>query len=75
MFEEVCKMLAAQLDIPQENIRPEQEVVKDLGADSLDVVELMMALEDKYGIILPETEVENIKTVGDIVSMMEKLQK
>ena len=75
MFEKVCKMLADQLGIDASTIKPEQEVVKDLGADSLDVVELMMALEDEYGITLPESDVENVKTVQDIVDMMEKLQK
>ncbi len=75
MFEKVCKMLADQLGISADTITPEAEVVKDLGADSLDVVELMMALEDEYGITLPEGEVENVKTVQDIVDMMEKLQK
>lgn len=75
MFEKVCKMLAEQLGIEAESIRPEQEVVKDLGADSLDVVELMMALEDEYGITLPEGDVENVKTVQDIVDMMNGLQK
>ena len=65
MFEKVCKMLADQLGIAADIIKPEQEVVKDLGADSLDVVELMMALEDEYGITLPE---------GD-VNMLENLQK
>lgn len=75
MFEKVCKMLAEQLGIDAGGIRPDQEVVKDLGADSLDVVELMMALEDEYGITLPEGEVENVKTVQDIVDMMNRLQK
>ncbi len=75
MYEKVCKMLAEQLDIAADTITPQSEIVKDLGADSLDVVELMMALEDEYGITLPEGEVENVKTVQDIVSMMEKLQK
>ena len=75
MFEKVCKMLADQLGIDASAIKPEQEVVKDLGADSLDVVELMMALEDEYGITLPESDVENVKTVQDIVDMMEKLKK
>ena len=70
MFEKVCKMLAEQLDISADTITPQSEVVKDL-----DVVELMMALEDEYGITLPEGEVENVKTVQDIVDMMEKLQK
>lgn len=75
MFEKVSKMLADQLGLDANSIKPEQEVVKDLGADSLDVVELMMALEDEYGITLPEGEVEKVKTVQDIVDMMNKLQK
>lgn len=75
MFEKVCKLLASQLGIEADSIRPEQEIVKDLGADSLDVVELMMALEDEYGVTLPEGEVENIKTVQNIVDMLEKLGK
>ena len=75
MFEKVCKMLAEQLGVDAASIKPEQDVVKDLGADSLDVVELMMALEDEYGITLPEGEVENVKTVQDIVVMMEKIAK
>lgn len=74
MFEKVSKMLAEQLGVAVDSITPNSEVVKDLGADSLDVVELMMALEDEYGITLPEGEVESIKTVQDIVNMMEKLQ-
>ena len=75
MYEKVCNMLAEQLDISADTITPQSEVVKDLGADSLDVVELMMALEDEYGITLPEGEVENVKTVQNIVDMMEKLAK
>ncbi len=75
MFEKVCKLLADQLGIDAGSIRPEQEVVKDLGADSLDVVELMMALEDEYGVTLPEGEVESIKSVQDIVDMLDKLEK
>ena len=74
MFEKVCKMLGEQLGIEPDSINPEQEVVKDLGADSLDVVELLMSLEDEYGITLPEGDVEGIKTVQDIVDMMERLQ-
>ena len=75
MFEKVCKMLAEQLNVPVDSIKPESEVVKDLGADSLDVVELIMALEDEYGITLPEGEVETLKTVQDIVDMMNRIAK
>ena len=75
MYEKVCKMLAQQLNIEVDNIKPESEVVKDLGADSLDVVELMMTLEDEYEVTLPEGEVEGIKTVQDIVDMLSKIEK
>lgn len=75
MYEKVCKMLAQQLNIEVDKITPESEVVKDLGADSLDVVELMMTLEDEYEVTLPEGEVEGIKTVQDIVDMLSKIEK
>lgn len=75
MFEKVQALLAEQLDISADKITPESEVVKDLGADSLDVVELLMQLEEEFGITLPDSEMENIKTVQDIVTMMEKLGK
>ena len=75
MFEKVREMLAKQLNIKPETIRPESEVVKDLGADSLDVVELLSSLEDSYGISIPEEDMENFKTVQDIVNMLEKLEK
>lgn len=75
MYEKIVKMLAEQLGIEAKTITPQSEVVKDLGADSLDVVELMMALEDEYGVTLPEGEVENVKSVQDIVDMVNKLGK
>ena len=75
MFEKVSKMLAEQLKIEESKITPEAEVVKDLGADSLDIVELMMALEDEYGVTLPEGKVETVKTVQDIVNMLEEIEK
>ncbi len=75
MYEKVCKMLAQQLNIDESKISPEQEVVKDLGADSLDIVELMMTLEDEYEVTLPEGEVEKVKTVQDIVDMLSKIEK
>ena len=49
--------------------------MKDLGADSLDVVELLISLEDNYGVSIPEDDVVNVKTVQDIVNMLEGLQK
>ena len=75
MFEKVRDMLAKQLNLKPEQITPQSDVVKDLGADSLDVVELLISLEDDYGISIPEDDIVNVKTVKDIVDMIEKLEK
>ena len=53
MFEDVAKILSEQLNIPQEKITIDSDIVKDLGADSLDVVELLMTLEDNTGKAIP----------------------
>ena len=73
MFEEIAKILAEQLGIPQSKITMESDIVKDLGADSLDVVELLMTLEDNTGKTIPEDKVTDLKTVGDVVKMLEAL--
>lgn len=73
MFEEVAKILADQLGIPQSKITEDSEIVNDLGADSLDVVELLMTLEDNTGKTIPEDKVADLKTVGDVVKMIETL--
>ena len=75
MFEKVRAMLAKQLNLSADQIKPESDVVKDLGADSLDVVELLISLEDDYGVSIPEDDIVNVKTVQDIVDMIEKLNK
>ena len=73
MFEEVVKALSEQLNIPQDKIKPEHDIVKDLGADSLDVVELLMTLEDNTGKSIPEDKVSDIKTVKDVVDLLQSL--
>ena len=75
VFEKVRDMLAKQLNLSADQIKPESDVVKDLGADSLDVVELLISLEDDCGISIPEDDIVNVKTVQDIVDMIEKLNK
>ncbi|HJB93756.1 MAG TPA: acyl carrier protein [Candidatus Borkfalkia stercoripullorum] len=75
MFEKVRAMLAKQLNLPAEKITLESDIIKDLGADSLDVVELLISLEDDYGISIPEEDIAGVKTVKDIVDMIEKFQK
>lgn len=73
MFEEVAKILAEQLGVAKSEIKPESDIVKDLGADSLDVVELLMTLEENTGKTIPEEKVEGLKTVGDVVNMLKTL--
>ncbi len=73
MFEEIAKTLAEQLGISVGEIKPESEIVKDLGADSLDVVELLMTLEDNTGKTIPEDKVGDLKTVEDVVKLLETL--
>lgn len=73
MFDKIAKLLAEQLGIPQSKITPESKIVDDLGADSLDVVELLMTLEDETGKTIPDDKVAEIKTVGEIVEVLEKL--
>ncbi len=68
-------MIADQLDVAdKDSITEGSSITDDLGADSLDVVDLVMALEDEFGIEIPEDEVENIKTVGDIIKYIEDKQ-
>lgn len=75
MFEKVAEKLAEQLNISVSKIKPESKIGDDLGADSLDQVELLMGLEDEYGIVIPDEDAEKIVTVQDIVDELEKLQK
>ncbi|MBQ9081010.1 MAG: acyl carrier protein [Clostridia bacterium] len=75
MFEKVCAVLADQLNISADSIKPTDDIVNDLNADSIDVVEMLMNLEDEYGVKLPEECFDSIKTVQDVVDELEKLSK
>ncbi len=68
----VKEIIADQLGEPIENITPEKDFVQDLGADSLDVVELVMALEEEFGIEIPEEDAEKIRTVGDAINYIKQ---
>ena len=70
----VKKLISEQLNRPIEEITDDKEVVKDLGADSLDVVEMLMSLEEQFDITVPEEDAVNIKTVGDIIKLIEEKQ-
>ena len=71
MFEKVREILCDQLDIEEDQVTMESSITEDLGADSLDVVDLVMSLEEEFDTEIPDEEVENIKTVGDIVKYIE----
>jgi acyl carrier protein len=73
MFEEIAKILSEQLGIPQSKITLESNIIEDLNADSLDVVELLMTLEDNTGKTIPDDKVSEIKTVGDLVEILKTL--
>lgn len=73
--DQVKELIANQLNKPVSEISEDKEVVKDLGADSLDVVEMIMNLEEQCGITISEEDSMNIKTVGDIIELIEKTQK
>ena len=76
MFEQIKKALAEQLGVDASKITLDSRIVEDLGADSLDVVELLMNLEEEYNITVSEEEATKISTVGDFVALVEgKLKK
>ena len=71
VFEKVKAILSEQFDVEEDSITLESSITEDLGADSLDVVDLLMSIEDEFEVEVPDTEVENIKTVGDLVKYIE----
>jgi acyl carrier protein len=70
--EKVKKMIVDQLGVSESEVIPEAKFIDDLGADSLDIVELIMALEDEYGIEIPDEDAEKIETVGDAIRYIEE---
>ncbi len=74
VFEKIRAILAEQLDIDENDITMESNIAEDLGADSLDVVDLIMSIEDEFEIEVPDDQVENIKTVGDVVNYIENMK-
>ena len=74
MFEAVAALLSKQLKISKEEIRPESLIKDDLGADSLDILQLLMTIEEEYGIVIPDEKLAKFETVRDVVSYLEKRQ-
>lgn len=70
-FEKVKKLIAKQLNIKEDAITPDSKLIEDLNADSLDTVEMLMILEDEFGIVIPDEEAVNLKTVESIVNLID----
>ncbi len=71
VLDKVKAILAEQFDVEEDTITAETDLQEDLGADSLDVVDLLMSIEDEFEVEVPDEEIENIKTVGALVSYIE----
>lgn len=74
MYESLRKLLAKQLRIDESKITPDAEIKKDLGADSLDIMQLLFTVEEEYGITIPDEELVTFTKVSDIVNYLEKLK-
>ncbi|MBE6777670.1 MAG: acyl carrier protein [Ruminococcaceae bacterium] len=73
-FDKIKNILAEQLDVDADTLTMETDIGKDLNADSLDVVEILMSIEDEFDVEIPDEEIENIKTIGDVVEYIENNQ-
>ena len=72
MFERIQAIIADKLSIDEGSVTMEASFIDDLNADSLDIVELIMALEDEFGIEIPDEEAENFKSISDICTFIEE---
>lgn len=75
VFEKIRDILCEQLDLEEDQVSMDSNIADDLGADSLDIVDMLMSIEDEFEVEIPDEEIENIKTVGDAVAYIEKNQK
>ncbi len=71
VFEKLQKIISEQLEIDEDDITPDSDIVDDLGADSLDIVDLVMSIEDEFQVEIPDEAIEQIATVEDAVKYIE----
>ena len=72
MFEKVQDIIVEQLGVAKDEIKLESSLIDDLGADSLDIVELIMAFSDEFGVDIPDEDAEKINTVSDVVDYLKE---
>lgn len=70
-IDKVKKLISTQLNVAESKITEDSRLVEDLGADSLDTIELLMAFEEEFGISIPDEEAINMKTIKDIVNLID----
>lgn len=73
VYEKIRAVLASELDIDIENINRDTLIIEDLHADSLDIMELMLAMEDEFGISIPDDGIQDLKTVDNVAEYIEGL--
>lgn len=73
IFEDVRDVVVEQLSVDADAVKMESKIIEDLGADSLDVVELIMALEEKFEVEIPDSDAEKLLSISDVVNYIEKL--
>ena len=74
-IDKVKEIVSSQLSVKPEDIKNDSNIAEELGADSLDLVEILMGLEDEFGISIPDEAIPEIKTINDVVAFIEKSKK
>lgn len=75
VFDKVAEVIAEQLGVAKDTITKDSNILEDLGADSLDIIEMLMTLEEEYGITIPDEKINQVKTVGGICELIEECEK
>ncbi|MBP3619288.1 MAG: acyl carrier protein [Clostridia bacterium] len=73
--EKVKELVAEQLGVAKDTISDDANIIEDLGADSLDVIEMLMTLEEEFGVTIPDDKINQIKTIKQIIELIEECQK
>ena len=72
VFERIREIICVQLDLEEDKVTMDSDIMEDFEADSLDVVDLVMSIEDEFGLEVPDDQIENFRTVGDVVRYIEE---
>ena len=73
VFERIREIICDQLDLEEDKVTMDSDIMEDFEADSLDVVDLVMSIEDEFGLEVPDDQIENFRTVGDVVRYIEEI--